>query len=317
MYLHDVKQAGMPVTIITGFLGAGKSTLLNRILLNARGVSVAVFINELGALDIDGSLVSMRQQVNDTDLVLLNNGCICCTISENLVNSVNDVILQAQVNCIVVETTGAADLLPLLDTFKVSENFEGPVHVDSVITVVDALSFGHSDFLGSTAARNQVLHADVLLLNKVDLVESQGALDDIEMKLRQLSGTHSDVEDGQCALGHSVSDARIIRCSHANVDLALILDTALITAPQGASPGNRGSETAFAAVKRTAQKYHPPPRWPGLPPRVPSWTTMGCSSSLAGQHTGLAADGGFSSVVFECAERPFDPLRFVSCLPDR
>ena len=302
------KQGGMPVTIITGFLGAGKSTLLNRILRNAQGVRVAVFINELGALDIDGSLVAMRQQVDDTDLVLLNNGCVCCSISANLVRSVNDVLLRAQVCCIVIETTGAADLLPLINTFQVSEDFEGRVHIDSVITVVDALSFGHADFLNSSAARNQLLYADVLLLNKVDQVGSQDKLDAIEMQLRRLSVSSPNHAAADHSLCKEAKNVRIIRCSHAKVDLALILDTTLITAPAVIDGGSGVTETpskpAGNAVARTELR----------PPLAPSWANSRCSSSLAGQHFGPTEDGGFSSVAFECAERPFDPLRFVSFL---
>ena len=171
------KRLHLPVTIITGFLGAGKSTLLNRILTNTNGAKVAVFVNELGKIDIDGKLVAMRSKVDDTDVVLLNNGCICCTINENLVGAVNAVLKRSDVQWLVIETTGAVDLLPLLDTFDwASEgetDLEGDCRVDSVIAVVDATSFEHADFVECTAARNQIIHADVLLLNKADLVPEE------------------------------------------------------------------------------------------------------------------------------------------------
>jgi G3E family GTPase len=213
-------RPGLPILVITGFLGAGKSTLLNRLLTNARGARVAVFVNELGALDIDGRLVAMRECVDDADLVLLNNGCVCCTINENLIASVNRVLARGDVGSLIIETTGAADLLPLLDTFRVTEELEQEVHVDAVVTVVDVLSFRHTDFVESVAARNQMLHADILLLNKVDLVTGEDAaavqttIDDVEKRIRAL-----------CAEADGERSPPIIRCSHANVPLELLVDT--------------------------------------------------------------------------------------------
>eukprot|EP01050_Picozoa_sp_SAG11_P028178 SAG11_NODE_7437_length_1144_cov_1.015311_1_plen_252_part_00 len=152
------RPAGLPILIISGFLGSGKTTVLNRILANKGGLRVAVFVNELGAVDIDGTLVAMRDTVDDADLVLLceqrsplspgsktaslvdvhmpdhragcrNNGCICCTINENLVSSVNRVLADDAVSALLIETTGVADLLPLLDTLQLDEELEGERHV--------------------------------------------------------------------------------------------------------------------------------------------------------------------------------------------
>ena len=94
---------------------------------NQDGLRVAVFVNELGAVDIDGTLVAMRDVVDDDDLVLLSNGCICCTINGSLVRAVNRVLAAGQVRALLIETTGAADLLPLLDTLKMDEELKGEV----------------------------------------------------------------------------------------------------------------------------------------------------------------------------------------------
>ena len=279
------RPTGLPVTIITGFLGAGKSTLLNRILNNAQGVRVAVFVNELGKIDIDGSLVAMRSKVDDTDVVLLNNGCVCCTINENLVTAVNAVMRRTEVAWLVIETTGAVDLLPLLDTFDwASEgetDLEGDVHVDSVITLVDATAFDHADFTECTAARNQIVHADVLLLNKTDLVE-EDELARLEESLEAMS-----IEPG----AGTRKPAPILQCKFADTPLELLVDTAIFTgsgggrkAPQQTRPRRSRSSRDSAAQRQGGGKV---------------------------AHLRLQDEASeFSTVSFEYADGPLDPMRF-------
>lgn len=283
-------RSGLPVTIITGFLGAGKSTLLNRILNNAQNVRVAVFVNELGKIDIDGSLVAMRSKVNDTDVVLLNNGCVCCTINENLVAAVNAVLRRAEISWLVIETTGAVDLLPLLDTFDwASEgetDLEGDVYVDSVITLVDATAFGHADFVECNAARNQIVHADVLLLNKTDLVGEE-ELARLEESLQDMSMEPSSGRK---------KPAPILRCCYADAPLEALIDSAVF---------GTGDEDSLEC-KALRQTRPPHTRSSVSRTTVVQNQDDGKVSHLRSQD----AASEFSTVSFECADGPLDPMRF-------
>lgn len=296
------RPTGLPVTIITGFLGAGKSTLLNRILNNAQGVRVAVFVNELGRIDIDGSLVAMRSKVDDTDVVLLNNGCVCCTINENLVAAVNVVLRRTEVVWLVIETTGAVDLLPLLDTFDwASEgetDLEGDVHVDSVITLVDATAFDHADFTDCDAARNQIVHADVLLLNKTDLV-NEDELARLEESLRAMS-----IEPGS----GTKKPAPILRCSYADAPLELLVDTAIFCAGDGGGSSNGDCDENGRSItpRRDAQQQ-------ARPRHARSSRSFEARRQGGGKvsHLRLQDEANeFSTVSFECTEGPLDPMRF-------
>jgi G3E family GTPase len=194
----------LPVTIITGFLGSGKTTLLNHILASQHGLKIAVIVNEIGEIGIDGELI-----VSATDGIMeLSNGCICCSINNNLVDSIFQVLERREpVDYVIVETTGVADPLPIILTFLRSE-FRNRVRVDSVVTVADAENFS-LDFFDALAAYNQFRYADVVLLNKCDLVEAP-VLRTIEARIHEIKG-----------------DARIIRTTRSQVPLPLILSVGL------------------------------------------------------------------------------------------
>jgi len=133
----DVEKHGLPVTIITGFLGSGKTTLLNHILTNQEGLKTAVLVNEFGEIGIDNDLLI----TTGDDMVELNNGCICCTINNDLMDAVYRVLeREDRVDYLVVETTGLADPLPVALTFLGTE-LRDMTRLDSIVTVVDAENY--------------------------------------------------------------------------------------------------------------------------------------------------------------------------------
>lgn len=209
--MDDTKH-GMPVTIITGFLGSGKTTLLNHILSNQDGLRTAVLVNEFGEIGIDNDLLITTEGSDDT-MVELSNGCICCTINNDLMDAVYKVLeRQDKIDYLVVETTGLADPLPIALTFLGTE-LRDMTRLDSIVTVVDAENYS-LDLFNSQAAYNQIAYGDILLLNKADLVD-EADLDLLEVKLR-------DVKEG----------ARILRTTRAQVPLPLVLSVGLFESDQ-------------------------------------------------------------------------------------
>ncbi|MGB3761212.1 MAG: GTP-binding protein [Rivularia sp. (in: cyanobacteria)] len=195
-----VSQQKTPVTIITGFLGSGKTTLLNQILTNRQNLKIAVLVNEFGEINIDSQLLVSIDQ----DMMLLSNGCICCTINASLIEAVNKVLVGNNIDYIVIETTGLAEPVPLMMTFT-SSNLRDVTRLDSILTVVDAENFNSNNF-DSKIALEQVIYADIVLLNKIDLVSS-AQLEEVEEYINSVK-----------------VDAKIIRCKYGKVSLPLILD---------------------------------------------------------------------------------------------
>ncbi|WP_346292594.1 GTP-binding protein [Sphaerothrix gracilis] len=204
--MDDTKH-GLPVTIITGFLGSGKTTLLNHILSNQEGLKTAVLVNEFGEIGIDNDLLITPEGGDDT-MVELSNGCICCTINNDLLEAVYKVLERKdKIDYLVVETTGLADPLPIALTFLGTE-LRDLTRLDSIVTVVDAENYS-LDLFNSQAAYNQIAYGDILLLNKADLVDDAD-LDLLEVKVRE-------VKEG----------ARILRTVKSEVPLPLILSVGL------------------------------------------------------------------------------------------
>jgi G3E family GTPase len=200
----EAPKHGLPVTIITGFLGSGKTTLLNHILTNQQGLKTAVLVNEFGEIGIDNELIVSTED----DMVALNNGCVCCTINEDLVQAVYKVLERPEkIDYLVVETTGLADPLPVALTFLGTE-LRDMTRLDSIVTTVDCANFS-LDLFNSQAAYSQIAYGDVIILNKTDLVD-EADVDALEVRIR-------DIKEG----------ARILRSQKSQVPLPLILSIGL------------------------------------------------------------------------------------------
>ena len=173
-----------PVTIITGFLGSGKTTLLNRLLTESHGQKIAVVLNEIGEVNLDSELVV---QTVGEELKIMNNGCVCCTVRGDLTKIAENLFANGiEFDALVIETTGMADPSPVAQTFFMEESLGEKFYLDSIVTVVDALNIDRNlDEIKET--QDQIGFADVILLNKTDLV-SEDQLKSIEQKIRSING---------------------------------------------------------------------------------------------------------------------------------
>ncbi|MCH4092630.1 CobW family GTP-binding protein [Acetobacter sp.] len=179
---QDRSKDQVPVTVLTGFLGAGKTTLLNHILTAEHGRKYAVVINEFGELGVDNDLVVDA----DEEVFEMNNGCICCTVRGDLIRILGSLMKRrAKFDGIIVETTGLADPAPVAQTFFVDEEVREKTRLDAVVTVVDAYNVLQT-LEESPEAVHQIAFADVIILNKTDLVD-EAKLTEIETKIRQIN----------------------------------------------------------------------------------------------------------------------------------
>ncbi|MBR0717938.1 GTP-binding protein [Bradyrhizobium liaoningense] len=180
--MSEVTSSKIPVTVLTGYLGAGKTTLLNRILSENHGKKYAVIVNEFGEIGIDNDLIIGA----DEEVFEMNNGCICCTVRGDLVRIMDGLMKRkGKFDAIIVETTGLADPAPVAQTFFVDEDVQKNARLDAVVTVADAKWL--SDRLkDAPEAKNQIAFADVIVLNKTDLV-SKGELAEVEARIRGIN----------------------------------------------------------------------------------------------------------------------------------
>jgi G3E family GTPase len=175
-------ETQIPVTVLTGYLGAGKTTLLNRILTENHGKKYAVIVNEFGEIGIDNDLIVE----SDEEVFEMNNGCICCTVRGDLIRVVEGLMKRpGGFDGILVETTGLADPAPVAQTFFMDDDVKAKAKLDAVVTVADAKHLLGS-LKDSPEAQEQIGFADVILLNKTDLV-SKDELADVERHIRAIN----------------------------------------------------------------------------------------------------------------------------------
>jgi G3E family GTPase len=212
-----VTQTKTPVTVLTGYLGAGKTTLLNRILTEEHGKRIAVIENEFGEIGIDNELVIDA----DEEIFEMNNGCICCTVRGDLIRILGSLMRRKdRFDHVFIETTGLADPGPVIQTFFVDDEMQEQLALDGVVTVVDA---GHVllHLDDSHEAQEQIAFADVIVLNKTDLV-ADDQVDALEARIRAMN-----------------AQARILRARQADVPIPAVvgvggfdLDRALEVEPE-------------------------------------------------------------------------------------
>ncbi|MFD0588528.1 GTP-binding protein [Paenibacillus sp. GCM10027627] len=224
----------IPVTVLSGYLGAGKTTILNHVLNNRDGLKVAVIVNDLGEVNIDGDLIRQGGALSQTDekLVEMSNGCICCTLREDLLHEVRRLAEEGRFDYILIESTGIGEPVPVAQTFTFKDEKQG-IHLaeyctlDCMVTVVDAYRFWHDYSSGESLLErkqaagdgdtrdvadlliDQIEFCDVLVLNKCDLV-GEGELAELEQVLRTLQPR-----------------AKLIRCEKGRIDPKAILNTRL------------------------------------------------------------------------------------------
>ncbi len=210
----------IPVTVLTGFLGAGKTTLLNRILTEQHGLKIAVIENEFGEIGVDNELVIGA----DEEIFEMNNGCICCTVRGDLIRILGNLMKRKdKLDYILIETTGMANPAPVAQTFFVDDELQEQYEIDGIVTVVDTKHvILHLD--NSDECKKQIAFADVILLNKTDLVTAQDLY-----KLEQRIKTINPLAKIHCTQNCNIEIASILNIRAFNLDEKIEINPEFLT----------------------------------------------------------------------------------------
>ena len=268
----------LPVTVLSGFLGAGKTTVLSHILNNRENKKVAVIVNDMSEINIDAATVKSEVSLNRSEekLIEMSNGCICCTLREDLLEEVNKLAKEGRFDHLVIESTGISEPLPVAETFTFADeegvSLSDVAKLDTMVTVVDAVNFlkdyqeakylkDKGESLGEDDERSvadllvdQVEFADLILISKTDLVKTE------------------DLERLKAILKTLNTDAKVLPIEHGNVDIDKVLDTGLFD------------------FERARQ--------------APGWL-----KEMRGEHIPETEEYGIGSFCYE-ARRPFHPDKF-------
>ena len=268
----------LPVTVLSGFLGAGKTTVLSHILNNRENKKVAVIVNDMSEINIDAATVKSEVSLNRSEekLIEMSNGCICCTLREDLLEEVNKLAKEGRFDHLVIESTGISEPLPVAETFTFADeqgvSLSDVAKLDTMVTVVDAVNFlkdyqeakylkDKGEFLGEDDERSvadllvdQVEFADLILISKTDLVNTE------------------DLERLKAILKTLNTDAKVLPIEHGNVDIDKVLNTGLFD------------------FERARQ--------------APGWL-----KEMRGEHIPETEEYGIGSFCYE-ARRPFHPDKF-------
>ena len=280
--MQDITSTRLPVTVLSGFLGAGKTTVLSHILNNRENKKVAVIVNDMSEINIDSEIIQNEVSLNRSEekLIEMSNGCICCTLREDLLLEVTDLAKQGRFDYLVIESTGISEPLPVAETFTFADeegiSLSDIANLDTMVTVVDSVNFlkdyeeakylkDAGESLGEDDERSvadllvdQVEFADLILISKTDLVNS----DEIK-RLRAILRTLN-------------TSAKIVPISHGKVDMNEVLDTGLFD------------------FERAQQ--------------APGWL-----KEMRGEHVPETEEYGIGSFTY-VARRPFHPNKFFNFL---